>query len=348
MTRTLVRIQNVEKRFGAVCAVDGVSLEVNEGELLVLLGPSGCGKTTLLRCLAGLERVDSGSILVDDLDLTFAEPQVRPVGLVFQDFALYPHKTVRDNIALSLRVRRWARRDIESRVDEVASMLQISELLDRYPKQLSGGQKQRVGVGRAIARRPRVLLMDEPLSNLDAKLRLEMRREIANLRHALHDTAIVYVTHDQEEAMTLGDRLAVLNGGRVMQVGTAQQLYGEPQNLFVAQFLGLPPINVIEAGPAGWAAVRPEHVYLGTPAQDGTVSLGQGRLVDVEDHGHSAVARYQIANSEISVRLGAADAPPAVGLHVEAHRLLWFDQAGQRRAAPAAAHLGGAIDAGKV
>jgi len=225
-----------------VTAVDGVSLSVREGEFLVLVGPSGCGKTTTLRSVAGLETPTEGAIRIDGADVTGRDPRERDVSMVFQNYALYPHKTVRGNLAFPLAVRKVPDETIEKRVAATARSLGIEELLDRKPGQLSGGQQQRVALGRAIVREPTVFLMDEPLSNLDAKLRVRTRREIAALHRRVGKTT-VYVTHDQAEAMTLGDRIAVMRGGRVQQVGPPEHLYAEPANRFVAGFLGDPATN---------------------------------------------------------------------------------------------------------
>jgi multiple sugar transport system ATP-binding protein len=240
-------LENVTKEFGAgVVAVDDVTLTIGDGEFMVLVGPSGCGKTTLLRSIGGLERVTAGRILIDDRDVTRVEPADRDLAMVFQNYALYPHMTVRKNLGYSLRVRKVPRKEIKRRVEEVAQLLGLEELLDRRPGQLSGGQQQRVAMGRAIVRRPVAYLMDEPLSNLDAKLRVAMRTSLQHL-HTELETTTVYVTHDQVEAMTLGDRVAVMRDGRVQQVDVPQRLYEDPANVFVAAFIGSPAMNMVEA-----------------------------------------------------------------------------------------------------
>jgi multiple sugar transport system ATP-binding protein len=238
------------KRFGDVAAVDGVSLEIADGEFIVLVGPSGCGKSTLLRMVAGLEEATEGSISIGGRDVTELAPRHRDIAMVFQTYALYPHMTVRQNLGYGLRVRRTAKTDVARRVDEVAALLGLSELLDRRPAQLSGGQRQRVAMGRAIAREPKAFLMDEPLSNLDAKLRVGMRASLAQLHERLGVTTI-YVTHDQVEAMTLGQRVAVMRDGKLLQVDTPQRLYAEPRDLFVAAFIGSPAMNLVEAAVDG-------------------------------------------------------------------------------------------------
>jgi multiple sugar transport system ATP-binding protein len=246
-----IRIERVTKIYdNKVAAVDDVSLEVGDGEFMVLVGPSGCGKSTLLRVIAGLEQVTRGRVLIGDDDVTGLDPADRDVAMVFQSYALYPHKTVRENLAFGLRRRRVASDEIRRRVDAMADMLGLGELLDRRPAALSGGQRQRVAMGRALVREPRTFLMDEPLSNLDAKLRTSMRGELARLHERL-PTTTVYVTHDQVEAMTLGQRVAVLKDGRIQQCDVPQRLFDEPANLFVGAFIGSPAMNLVEATVAG-------------------------------------------------------------------------------------------------
>jgi multiple sugar transport system ATP-binding protein len=240
-----IRLEDVTKEFpGGVVAVNYVSLDIGDGEFMVLVGPSGCGKTTLLRSIGGLEKVTTGRILIGDKDVTRTEPGKRDLAMVFQNYALYPHMTVRKNLGYALRVRRTPRKEISQRVEEVARLLGLAEMLDRRPGQLSGGQQQRVAMGRAIIRQPAAFLMDEPLSNLDAKLRVGMRTSLQQL-HSKLGTTTVYVTHDQVEAMTLGDRVAVMRDGRIQQVDIPQRLYEEPTNLFVAAFIGSPSMNLV-------------------------------------------------------------------------------------------------------
>jgi multiple sugar transport system ATP-binding protein len=242
-----IRLQDVSKVFAnGVAAVDGVSLEIGDGEFMVLVGPSGCGKTTLLRAIAGLEDVTAGTITIGDEDVTVRQPQQRDIAMVFQNYALYPHMTVADNLAYGLKLRKMPKQEREARVRDVAGKLGLDELLNRKPAHLSGGQRQRVAMGRAIVREPRAFLMDEPLSNLDAKLRVSMRAELARLHESLGVTT-VYVTHDQVEAMTLGQRVAVLRDGTLQQVDTPQNLFNRPRNLFVAAFIGSPAMNLVEA-----------------------------------------------------------------------------------------------------
>jgi len=241
-----VRFEAIRKTFGNVTAVDDVDLHVAEGEFVVLLGPSGCGKTTLLRCLAGLERVDSGRIFIGDRDATDLPPRRRRISMVFQSYAVFPHMTVRENIAFGLRRQKQSDAVIKERVESVSGLLGITELLARYPAQISGGQRQRVAVARAIAIRSDVLLMDEPLSNLDALLRMQMRAELKALLHDLGTTTI-YVTHDQTEALSMGDRIAVMNQGRIVQVDTPLAVYEHPSDKFVGDFVGTPPMNFLAA-----------------------------------------------------------------------------------------------------
>jgi multiple sugar transport system ATP-binding protein len=242
-----ITLDNVTKVFsGGVVAVDGVSLTIGSGEFLVLVGPSGCGKSTLLRMIAGLEDVTAGTISIGEQDVTELPPRGRDIAMVFQSYALYPHMTVRQNLGYGLKVRKTPKHEIAERVSRAAELLGLDQLLDRRPGALSGGQRQRVAMGRAIVREPKAFLMDEPLSNLDAKLRVSMRAQLAAL-HSRLETTTIYVTHDQIEAMTLGQRVAVMRDGRIQQVDTPQKLYARPANLFVAAFIGSPAMNLVEA-----------------------------------------------------------------------------------------------------
>jgi multiple sugar transport system ATP-binding protein len=242
-----IAIEGVTKVFrGGVVAVDDVTLEVGDGEFLVLVGPSGCGKTTLLRIVAGLEEVTDGEVVIGDTLVTDMPPRDRDVAMVFQNYALYPHMTVAENLSIGLRLRRRPKAEVSERVAAVAHILGLDPLLERRPAELSGGQRQRVAMGRAMVREPQAFLMDEPLSNLDAKLRVQMRAELARIRDRVKTTTL-YVTHDQGEAMTLGDRVAVMRDGVVQQLDTPQNLYGHPANLFVAAFIGSPSMNLLEA-----------------------------------------------------------------------------------------------------
>ncbi len=254
-----VRLVGVWKRFGGVVAVKDMSLEVRDGEFVILLGPSGCGKTTTLRMISGLEEPSQGRIFIGDKLVAdpeagvFVPPKDRDIAMVFQSYALYPHMTVFDNIAFPLKLRKVPKQEIEERVREVAELLGLTELLKRKPRELSGGQRQRVALGRAIVRKPQVFLMDEPLSNLDAKLRVKMRAELKKLQRQLGVTTI-YVTHDQVEAMTMGDRVAIINYGELQQVGTPDEVYNKPANIFVGGFIGSPPMNFLSVSVTedGW------------------------------------------------------------------------------------------------
>ena len=241
-----VRFQSIRKTFGKVAAVDGVDLDVADGDFVVLLGPSGCGKTTLLRCLAGLERIDSGRVLIGGRDATDLPPRRRRIAMVFQSYAVFPHLKLYDNIAFGLKMQKEPKSVIRERVDSAARLLHIEDLLDRYPSQISGGQRQRVAVARAIATKADVLLMDEPLSNLDALLRMEMRAELKALLRQLGTTTI-YVTHDQVEALSMGDRIAVMNAGRIVQLDSPLTVYDHPADTFVGGFVGTPPMNFLAA-----------------------------------------------------------------------------------------------------
>ncbi len=241
-----VSLQKLDKSYGDARIVRGIDLEIADGELVVLVGPSGCGKSTTLRMVAGLESVTGGTVRIGAKVVNALPPRERDIAMVFQDYALYPHKTVRENMGFSLKVRGVAKAEAERRIDEAARMLGISHLLDRRPGQLSGGQRQRVAMGRAIVRRPQVFLFDEPLSNLDAKLRGEVRTEIKRLHQTL-GTTILYVTHDQVEAMTLADRIVILRGGDIEQVGTPDEVYNRPSSVFVGGFIGSPAMNFAKA-----------------------------------------------------------------------------------------------------
>ena len=272
-------LETVSKEYsGGVLAVDDVSLRVADGEFLVLVGPSGCGKSTLLRVIAGLEDATTGSISIGERDVTDLAPRSRDIAMVFQSYALYPHMTVRENLGYGLKVRRTPTREARARVARVARLLRREELLDRRPAALSGGQRQRVAMGRAIVREPKAFLMDEPLSNLDAKLRVSMRAQLSSL-HARLGATTVYVTHDQVEAMTLGQRVAVMRDGRIQQVDTPQALYTRPVNLFVASFIGSPAMNLVEARLADGAVELGGHRIALPPgsrpeAPDGPIVAG--------------------------------------------------------------------------
>jgi multiple sugar transport system ATP-binding protein len=263
-----VVLKNVQKSFGKAKVIHGVDLDIRDGEFVVFVGPSGCGKSTLLRLIAGLEDITSGDLFIGGERVNDLAPAKRGIAMVFQSYALYPHMNVYDNMAFGLELAKSSRTEIDAKVREAARLLQIDQLLDRKPRQLSGGQRQRVAIGRAIVRDPKVFLFDEPLSNLDAALRVQTRIEIAKL-HTDTRATMIYVTHDQVEAMTLADRIVVLNAGRIEQVGTPLELYHRPANLFVAGFIGSPQMNLI---PCQVAGVSPSEVLVSLPG-DGTVSV---------------------------------------------------------------------------
>ncbi len=263
-----VTFDHVTKRFGEVVAVNDLNLGIRDGEFMVLVGPSGCGKTTSLRMIAGLEEISDGQLMIGEKVVNDVAPKDRDIAMVFQSYALYPHMTVRDNLAFGLKLRKVAKSEIDRRVGEAAGILSLEKLLERKPKELSGGQRQRVALGRAIVREPAVFLMDEPLSNLDAKLRVQTRAEIARLHQRL-GTTMVYVTHDQVEAMTMGQRIAVMSEAVLQQVGTPQELYDHPVNRFVAGFIGSPSMNFLEVtlnGSGAAATLETQDVSIPLPA----------------------------------------------------------------------------------
>ena len=302
-----VTYDHVTKHFDGTVAVEDLSVEVGDGEFLVLVGPSGCGKSTALRMLAGLEEVSSGRILIGDRIVNKIAPGARDIAMVFQSYALYPHMTVYDNLAFGLRNKGVPKAEIDARVRKAAEILDLALLLKRKPKQLSGGQRQRVALGRAIVREPVAFLMDEPLSNLDAQLRVATRAEILKLQSELGTTTI-YVTHDQIEAMTMGDRIAVLNRGVLQQVGTPAELYTDPANLFVAGFIGSPAMNLIPAPLIGAGAegqivgFRPEHVGL-TNGRHDSVSF-HARVEVVEYLGDEQLVHLNLKETPVEAKLG--------------------------------------------
>ncbi len=283
-----VVLKSLKKSFGAVEVIKGIDLEVKAGEFCVFVGPSGCGKSTLLRIIAGLEQATAGEIWIDGREVTGAEPSDRGIAMVFQSYALYPHLTVRENIGFGLSLARLPKDQIRARVDAAAAALQLGPLMDRKPKALSGGQRQRVAIGRAIVRDPKVFLFDEPLSNLDAALRAQMRIELTDLHRRLGAT-MIYVTHDQIEAMTMADKIVVLNAGRIEQVGTPMQLYNHPATPFVAGFIGSPKMNLFTGETARALGcttygIRPEHLALSP-----TAGTWQGKVRHIEHLGADTV-----------------------------------------------------------
>jgi len=350
-----ISLRNVEKTYApgskaAVKVIHGVNAEITDGEFIVIVGPSGCGKSTLLRMVAGLEEITGGEIAIGSRVVNQLEPSDRDIAMVFQNYALYPHMSVYDNMAYGLKIKKVPKSEIDERVAKAAKILELSNLLERKPRQLSGGQRQRVAMGRAIVRQPAVFLFDEPLSNLDAKLRAQTRLEIQKLHAELGITSL-FVTHDQVEAMTLGQRLVVMNAGRIEQFGTPEEVYGKPATTFVAGFIGSPPMNLLngvadgsrftvgtqtlalpQAAPRGGALLlgaRPEHVDIDPQGSwsmtvDVQEMLGAERLV----YGH-------IGNEAFTLRIDGTRTPPKAGetlrLTVAPEHLHWFDAATQQR-----------------
>lgn len=306
-----VTLSDVRKAYSGFEVIHGIDLEVQSGEFLVLVGPSGCGKSTLLRMIAGLEEVTDGTIAIGDRIVNDLPASQRNLSMVFQSYALYPHMTVRKNLAFGLSNLRMPRGEIDRRVADAARILQIGELLERKPRQLSGGQKQRVAIGRAIVREPQLFLFDEPLSNLDAELRVQMRVELASLYNRL-GTTMIYVTHDQTEAMTMATRIAVLNKGNLEQVGTPYELYNAPRNLFVASFIGSPKMNLLRGRANGSAIDLPGFGSLATRLAEGDVTIGIrpehlqiNQPGDVQVEGTISLVEY--LGSELFVYVGLAD-----------------------------------------
>ncbi|UAB69198.1 sn-glycerol-3-phosphate ABC transporter ATP-binding protein UgpC [Vibrio sp. SCSIO 43132] len=342
---TSVNIKNLVKEYGTSCAIHGIDVNISEGEFAVLVGPSGCGKSTLLRMIAGLEDITSGTISIGNSVVNDKDPKDRNIAMVFQNYALYPHKRVRDNMAYALKLKKVDKAIIQEKVSKAAEILDLTHLLDRYPRQLSGGQRQRVAMGRAIVRDPDVFLFDEPLSNLDAKLRVQMRTEIKALHMRLKNT-MIYVTHDQIEAMTMADKIVVMKSGRIEQVGTPVELYEQPANEFVACFIGSPSMNILPARvegsclmleddqslpiPEGYlvedgqkvkVGIRPEHLIFSDSSLKGDLSL-------IEPTGAETLFHLRIANQEIiaSIRGKIDDSYPGkVGISPLPNSVHLFD-----------------------
>jgi len=338
-----VAFESVRKIFGKTTALKDVDLVVRDGEFMVLLGPSGCGKTTLLRCLAGLERIDGGTVRIGDRDVSDLPPRDRHIAMVFQSYAVFPHMKVYDNIAFGLRMRKKPKAEVERRVKEGAALLQLEPFLDRYPAQLSGGQRQRVAVARAIVTDAPVLLMDEPLSNLDALLRLHARAELKRLHGEVKRTT-VYVTHDQIEALSMGDRIAVMREGQIVQLDTPSALYDRPADVFVGSFIGSPPMNFLKCRARNGTAVGEAFEVPGPPGMDGkemllgirpeNIRTGEGpfrgRVLVVEPLGSHALLTVMVGNESIKV-VAPADttlrADEELRLAPESHKIRWMDAA---------------------
>ena len=326
-----VTLKNVRKIYDKKVVIDNIDLEIKDKEFIVLVGASGCGKSTILRMIAGLEEITGGEILIGDKKVNNIPPKDRDIAFVFQSYALYPHMTVRENIAFGLKMRKVPKDEIEKKVLEAAKILDLTEYLDRRPKQLSGGQRQRVALGRAIVRNPKVFLMDEPLSNLDAKLRVQMRAEIKKLHEKLQ-TTFIYVTHDQTEALTMGDRIVVLDKGVIQQVDTPEEIYNNPQNMFVAGFVGSPQMNFI-AGEAlspefagKIAGVRPEKMRTGGEFKL-TVPVDMTELL-----GSEKIAYFSIGENKCSAKLPAEyNVGKEIELSIKRDDIYLFDKENGKR-----------------
>jgi sn-glycerol 3-phosphate transport system ATP-binding protein len=332
-----ISLKNVIKRYGtgksALQVIHGVNAEIGDGEFVVIVGPSGCGKSTLLRMVAGLEEITGGTIEIGGRVVNNLEPAERDIAMVFQNYALYPHMNVFDNMAYGLRIRKMPEAEIRTRVDKAAKILELSHLLERKPRALSGGQRQRVAMGRAIVRAPQVFLFDEPLSNLDAKLRAQTRIEIQKLHRELGITSL-FVTHDQVEAMTLAQRMIVMNAGNMEQFGTPEEVYHRPASTFVASFIGSPPMNLLKNAPGGKAGavlgIRPEHLDVGNGGWEATVEtcelLGAERLIYATIGGEQVIVRTEEHT---------AAPQPGARIHVRPRedRIHWFDAGSGKRMA---------------
>lgn len=354
-----IRFEHISKVYDKTTAIRDVNFEIREKEFLVLVGPSGCGKSTLLRMIAGLEEITSGDLYIDDKRVNDLPPKDRDIAIVFQNYALYPHMTAYENLAFGLKIRGVPKKEIQEKIAEAARILEIEPLLDRKPKAMSGGQRQRIAIGRAIVRDPKVFLFDEPLSNLDAKLRGQMRIEIARLHQKLQ-TTIVYVTHDQVEAMTLGDRIVVVNKGEIQQIDTPQNLYNHPKNQFVAGFIGTPPMNFIQGkvikeekglvfqdhsgilkaklshssvfesytGKEIILGIRPEHIHTHPVKGDSNYIPFKAEVQLVERLGHESFAFAALGEQQITSRLAPEEQVEpltSITLFIDRDKMHFFD-----------------------
>lgn len=353
-----VVLKNISKSYGKVSVIKDLNLEIRDKEFMVFVGPSGCGKSTLLRIIAGLEDIQCGEVYIDEKVVNNLHPKDRDIAMVFQNYALYPHMSVYENMAFALKIRKMDKNLIKEKIENVAKSLNLTEYLNRKPKELSGGQKQRVALGRAMVREPKVFLMDEPLSNLDAKLRVQMRSEIRSLHKKL-DTTFIYVTHDQVEALTMGDRITVLNRGEIQQVATPDEIYNYPQNMFVAGFIGSPQMNFINVkvisenslsfgdntiylssdlikrnnllGKEVIAGIRPEHLSLSECFSSNKIEITAGM---VEMLGSEKIVHFELQNHDMSAKLPAS-ARVAYGdklcFSPDDNKILLFDKESQKR-----------------
>ena len=353
-----VVLKNISKSYGKVSVIKDLNLEIRDKEFMVFVGPSGCGKSTLLRIIAGLEDIQGGEVYIDEKVVNNLHPKDRDIAMVFQNYALYPHMSVYENMAFALKIRKMDKNLIREKIENVAKSLNLTEYLNRKPKELSGGQKQRVALGRAMVREPKVFLMDEPLSNLDAKLRVQMRSEIRSLHKKL-DTTFIYVTHDQVEALTMGDRITVLNRGEIQQVATPDEIYNYPENMFVAGFIGSPQMNFIKVkvvsenslsfgdntiyltsdlirrnnllGKEVIAGIRPEHLSLSECSSSNKIEITAGM---VEMLGSEKIVHFELQNHDMSAKLSAS-AMVAYGdklcFSPDDNKILLFDKESQKR-----------------
>ena len=353
-----VVLKNISKSYGKVSVIKDLNLEIRDKEFMVFVGPSGCGKSTLLRIIAGLEDIQGGEVYIDEKVVNNLHPKDRDIAMVFQNYALYPHMSVYENMAFALKIRKMDKNLIKEKIENVAKSLNLTEYLNRKPKELSGGQKQRVALGRAMVREPKVFLMDEPLSNLDAKLRVQMRSEIRSLHKKL-DTTFIYVTHDQVEALTMGDRITVLNRGEIQQVATPDEIYNYPENMFVAGFIGSPQMNFINVkvisenslsfgdntiylssdlikrnnllGKEVIAGIRPEHLSLSECSSSNKIEITAGM---VEMLGSEKIVHFELQNHDMSAKLPAS-VMVAYGdklcFSPDDNKILLFDKESQKR-----------------
>lgn len=353
-----VVLKNISKSYGKVSVIKDLNLEIRDKEFMVFVGPSGCGKSTLLRIIAGLEDIQGGEVYIDEKVVNNLHPKDRDIAMVFQNYALYPHMSVYENMAFALKIRKMDKNLIREKIENVAKSLNLTEYLNRKPKELSGGQKQRVALGRAMVREPKVFLMDEPLSNLDAKLRVQMRSEIRSLHKKL-DTTFIYVTHDQVEALTMGDRITVLNRGEIQQVATPDEIYNYPENMFVAGFIGSPQMNFINVkvisenslsfgdntiyltsdlikrnnllGKEVIAGIRPEHLSLSECSSSNKIEITAGM---VEMLGSEKIVHFELQNHDMSAKLPAS-VMVAYGdklcFSPDDNKILLFDKESQKR-----------------